>query len=414
MLLRLSEGQVEAWRHSTCLLNIWSGAVSSGKTFAWILLMLAEIQDAPKKGDLVIMGYSTASVYRNIFELIDNDEAFKELRPFVQHNKGADFAFIFGRRVHIIGFSNIKAANRIQGMTIRKAFVDEGALMPEVVFKMLMTRMRVEGAQVFMTCNPASSNHYLRVDYILRAEETNTYYRLFTMADNPGLPEGYVEQQQRLYSGVFYRRFILGEWVAAEGAVYELWDDRTMVVDEYPDIVEVVAVGIDYGTNHPTAGHALSLCADGRLYVTHEWAPNVDSAGQHRRLTDSQLADSLQLWLADLPQKPTVIYADPAAASFHQELRHRGVRTAKAKNAVVDGIRTVDSLLVAGQLKVHKECVQLIDEIPNYRWDENASERGEDKPIKERDDYVDALRYSVFSSRHLWRNRVTQPEDIAA
>lgn len=399
----LSVGQREAWRESTHLINVWAGSVSAGKTFTWVLMMLHKIMTAPQQGDIVIMGYSLPSVYRNVFSLIYSHPVFAELKPYIKYKKNSDVAFIFDREVHIIGMGNSLASDRIRGMTILYAFVDEGTLMPEEVFKMLLTRLRVDGSGVFMTTNPGAANHYLYKDYIRKSEATDTYYRGFTMADNPGLPDGYVEQQERLYSGVFYKRFIQGLWVAAEGAVYETWDEDVMVTAEVPELRRIIAVGIDYGTNHPTAGYTLGEGVDGHLYVTHEWVPN-EPAGRHVRLTDAQLADSLQAWLTTLPLEPEFIYADPAAASFRQELFHRGVATVKAKNQVVDGIRTVDSILNSGLLKVSTDCVKLIEEIPSYRWDDKAQEKGEDKPIKEADDHVDALRYAVYSSRHLWEN----------
>lgn len=412
MAVTLSPKQKQAWAHSTRFINVWDGSVSGGKTFTWILLMLHKIQNAPAEGDIVIMGYSLPSVYRNVFSLIESHPLFAPFREHVRYNHNADTALMFGRTVHVIGMGTIKASDRIRGMTIRYAFVDEGTLMPHEVFTMLLTRLRVEGAQCFITTNPGNQRHYLLTDYIQRPDETDTYHATFTMADNPGLPAEYIERQKALYTGVFYQRFILGRWVAAEGAVFQGWDEDTMTVQELPELLQTFSVGVDYGTEHPTAGYALSLgrsVEDGqdtyRLYLHNEWSPNPT-----RRATDFELATSFEEWTATLPHWPQYMYADPAAASFREELLRRGLATHRADNKVLDGIRTLDSLLMAGQLKVHASCTHLLDELPAYVWDAKATERGEDKPVKEHDDHVDAARYTVHSSRHLWRAMLTAPE----
>lgn len=412
MAVTLSPKQKRAWAESTHFINVWDGSVSGGKTFTWILAMLHKIQNAPAEGDIVIMGFSLPSIYRNVFSLIESHPLFAPFREHIRYNHNADTALMFGRVVHVIGMGTIKASDRIRGMTIRYAFVDEGTLMPHEVFTMLLTRLRVPGAQCFITTNPGNQRHYLLTDYIQRPRETDTYHITFTMADNPGLPPEYVERQKSLYTGVFYQRFILGRWVAAEGAVFQGWNEDTMTVRELPELLQTFAVGVDYGTEHPTAGYALSLGRDGdtyRLYLHNEWSPNPTT-----RATDYELATSFEEWTATLPHWPQFMYADPAAASFREELLRRNITTHRADNKVLDGIRLVDSLLMSDQLKIHADCTHLLDELPGYVWDAKAAERGEDKPIKEHDDHVDALRYVCASSRHLWRPLLTAPTPTPA
>lgn len=406
---KLSVGQLEAIRKSTCSLNVWYGAVSSGKTLGWLLMMLGEIKNAGQNGSIVIMGKTMDSIYQNVFEPLFTNPLFKTAAPHIFYRRRQPIAKIFGREVTVIGVNDIGAEGRIRGGTYQLVFYDELTLCPEPVWDMIWSRMRATGnprpPRIFATTNPATTNHYLKKNFLDRSEETDTYSRLFTMEDNPGLSAEYRARMEASYTGLFYRRMIEGEWVAAEGAVYQTWDPMVMVVPPPDNLREVLAVGVDYGTNHPTAGYALGVTSDNKLVVFAEWSPNY-VGGSHRRLTDSQLADSFENWLATLPAQPRFIYCDPAAASFREELHHRGVRTAKAANPVVDGIRVVDSLLTGGRLKIGDNCVQLINEIPGYRWDSTAAERGRDAPIKEKDDHVDALRYTVYSSRHVWQKYV--------
>ena len=107
-------------------------------------------------------------------------------------------------------------------------------------------------------------------------------------------------------------------------------------------------------------------------------------------------------WREKWPE-PEWTYTDPAAKSFHVQLWEDGhPDLAKADNAVLDGIRTVASLLDNDQLLVSRTCTELIRELPGYRWDDKAASRGVEAPVKENDDYSDALRYSAFSSRWEW------------
>lgn len=269
---------------------------------------------------------------------------------------------------------------------------------------MLVSRLSLDHSRLLVTCNPGASTHWMKTNVIDKAgTDPDVHVEKFLLHQNPTLGQNVINRLGRSFSGLFYRRMILGEWVAAEGAVFEGWDPNIMVVpaSQVPGGGQVLAVGLDYGTEHPSAGYALTLVG-GRLYLTHEWAPQVGNMGGRKRMTDFELADSFQDFLASLPQQPRFIYADPAGASFREELKRRGVRTNRADNKVVDGIRTVDALLNAGILLVSDACPNLIKGIPGYRWHPGK----EDTPIKEDDDEVDASRYVIFSSRHLWRRAV--------
>lgn len=403
----LSRKQIEAIGKSTHSLNVWYGSVSSGKTLAWLMLMLGEIKEAGTSGAIVIAGKTLDTVYQNIFLPLMTEPVFATAAPYIHYTRRNPTAKIFGREVLVIGVNDKGAEGRIRGGTFQLLFYDELTLCPQNVWEMIWSRMRATGnpkpPRVFATTNPATPAHYLKRDFIDKAGETDTYAELFTMEDNPGLTREYRERMRASYSGLFYRRMIQGEWVSAEGAVFEAWNPDTMVTPRQQGTV--LAVGVDYGTNHPTAGYALSMTDEG-LQLTHEWSPQTNGLGGRTRLTDMELADSLEEWLSRLPNRPRAIYLDPAAASFKEELQRRRHTVAAAKNKVVDGIRTVDSLLTNGVLTVAEECPRLIEEIPAYRWDPRATEGGKDAPVKENDDHVDAARYAVFSSRHFWLRHV--------
>src|SRR5690606_4293976 len=137
-----------------------------------------------------------------------------------------------------------------RGMTLAGAYGDEVTLWPESFFTMLLSRLSVPGAQFFGTTNPDSPGHWLKKRYLDRADELSLRRFRFTLADNPALDPAYVEALKREYTGLWYRRYILGEWVAAEGAIYDMFDPDRHVARELPEILHWW-VGVDYGTTNP-------------------------------------------------------------------------------------------------------------------------------------------------------------------
>ena len=396
----MSQKQIDAIAHSTARGNIWEGSVRSGKTFGWLMLMLFKVKNWDGAGGIVIVGKNRDSIYRNVFEPIENTPEFARFIPFVQYRQGAATANIFGHRVHVIGANDAGSESRIRGMTLGLAFADELTVLHPQFFKQLLARLSVPGAQFFSTTNPDSPSHWLKKDYLDRLDEVGWHREHFTMDDNPSLSDEYKDSLKREYTGLWYKRFILGQWVSAEGAIYDMWDTDTMIIDpkDMPEIQRTLALGIDYGTTHPTAGQLLGIGVDNRLYVLDEWHPE--------RSTDANLSADLTRWIAGKPD-PEWMYVDPAAASFKMQLFEDGHRRMRdADNKVIDGIRTVASLLNNGNLRISSTCTGLIDELPGYRWDDAASEKGVEKPIKENDDYTDALRYAVASSRWQWSRMI--------
>ncbi|QNE90265.1 PBSX family phage terminase large subunit [Corynebacterium incognita] len=396
----MSQKQIDAIANATMRGNVWDGAVRSGKTFGWLMLMLSKISAYGGAGGIVVVGKNRDSIYRNVFEPIELVPEFAPFRPFVKYRQGAATANIFGKKVHVIGANDAGSESRIRGMTLGLAFCDELTVLHQQFFKQLLARLSIEGAQFFATTNPDSPSHWLKKEYLDRRDEIGWQYVHFTMDDNPSLSEEYKTALRREYTGLWYKRFILGLWVSAEGAVYDMFDEDEHVVApaDIPTMQRVIALGIDYGTTHPTVGTLLGIGADNRLYALDEFLPG--------RLTDANLSNALwekrraweqQGWV------PEWTFVDPAAASFSLQLyEDNHPNLAKANNDVLDGIRTVASLLDNGHLLISSRCTKLIEEIPGYRWDDTASNKGIDKPIKEIDDAVDSLRYSVFSTRHEW------------
>ena len=399
--MALSKRQKLALMRSTAPINIWYGSVRSSKTFAQIWDFIARMSSSSGDGANIVIGYSTNTVWRNIFQPILSRPEFAAIAPHLNYRRNAPEGTLFGKRFAVVGANNESSWLAIQGLTIENAWGDEAVGWPKSFWDMLVSRLSLPSSRLLVTCNPGTANHYLKE--LIDSDDPEVHVEKFLLESNPTLSTSYIDRLKRMYSGLFYRRMILAEWVAAEGAVYQGWEPMKMLKKH--SVSNVIAVGIDYGTNHPTAGYAIGVGASGCLEVCAEWSPNLERGG-HRRMTDAQLADSLEVWLELLPSRPRYIYCDPAAASFREELKQRGMVTHRADNSVLDGIRQIDSLLNAGELMIDPSCKQLQKEMSNYRWDNKATEKGIDAPIKENDDHVDALRYAVRSSRHIWRKQL--------
>jgi len=404
----LSDKQAGFIIRSTTRVNLLEGSIRSGKTFASLVRWLTFIaDDAPKRGALVMVGKSRDSLFRNVFEPIENDPTLAVFQPFIHYKQGAPTANILGRIVHIIGAADAKAESKIRGMTVAGAYIDELTTLPRDFFKQMLGRASVPGASIFATTNPDAPKHWLKSEYLDKISEFPDWRVWhFTMHDNPGLTAEYIASLSREYTGLWYRRFILGEWVAAEGAIFDTFDPQRHVIkrNQLPNIDNVIAVGLDYGTTHATRAYLIGIGTDpitskAALYVLSEFAPGTATVGQHAQMFRAWLkAQQPQSW-----QEPQWIAIDPAAAVMRQQLFDDGhSNLMRAHNAVLSGIQTVSSLFAAGRLYVLDDCTELIKGIPGYRWDSAASAKGLTKPIKEDDDECVAIGTPVLTAQG-WR-----------
>lgn len=401
----LSTAQRASILESTGAVNGWEGSIRSGKTIA-SLIRWAEFVTVAPQGHLAVLGWTLTTIQRNVLDPLAN------LHPsIVQHTRGTNVAHIMGREVQLVGFSDKRSEAVIRGLTLAGAYVDEATLMPEQTFVQLLGRLSIDGSRLFFTTNPDSQSHWLRRRYLSRLRDLPDWRIFhFTMDDNPSLSPEYVAAKRREFTGLWYRRFILGEWVSAEGAIYDSWDPDRHVIpwDDLPPMRRLLGVGLDYGTTNPSSAVLLGLGEDGTLYAIDEW--RHDPAVSQHRLTDAQVSAQLRGWLAQdhLPYPsdlaPEWLFVDPAAASLKVQLHQDGEgRVTDADNQVGYGIRTVASLLALGALHVTDRCTGVIDEAPSYAWDPKATEKGQDKPLKVADHSLDALRYAVATTETLWR-----------
>lgn len=390
-------------------INILEGSVRSGKTFivnlAWTLFILNSPHDV-----FLMSGESTDSLYRNVIG--DMIFILGRSRAVYQDSAkgGAQLIINYNGKTKICycrGGSKANDEGKIRGITIAGWMADEITLHHESFVKQALSRMSLEGAKAFWTTNPDSPYHYIKTEYIDKAQEKGYYHWHFNLDDNLTLSEEYKKNIKNAYSGVFYQRFILGLWILAEGVIYDMFNKAIHVVPTMERKYTKKYISIDYGTQNPTTFGMYGKDDTGQWYKIKEY----HHSGREEKLqkTDVEYADDLEKFM-DHDKSITVI-VDPSAASFIAELRKREIKVRKAKNDVLEGIRNVGNALKNG-LIVFNDCnIETFKEFETYIWDEKASIKGEDKPVKENDHHMDNLRY--WCNTILFRNNDTKyNEDV--
>lgn len=378
---------------------IADGAIRSGKTVSMGLSYVMWAMDNFENQNFAMCGKTVGSFRRNVWfwlrlMLLSRGYRYtdKKTDNYIEISKGGRVNYFY-----IFGGKDEASQDLIQGITLSGILFDEVALMPESFVNQGTGRCSVEGSKFFFNCNPDGPMHWFNQNWILKAKEKNLLYLHFTMDDNLSLSERIKERYRNMYRGVFYKRYILGLWSVASGAIFDMWDPEVNEIteDELPPSLKSYArryISIDYGTSNATV--FLDIYDDGDIaWVTREYY--YDSKEKMAQKTDRRYADDLVEFVNEGPS-PTAIILDPSSASFRAEIRSRGLRVKDGDNAVLDGIRMTSTMIGQGKIKMVKaKCQRTIGDILSYVWDEKAAERGEERPIKMADHGADGLRYYV-------------------
>ena len=295
---------------------------------------------------------------------------------------------------YLFGGQDESAYKLIQGITLAGVLLDEAALMPRSFVEQACARCSVAGSKLWFNCNPEGPEHWLYKEWIQKAKQKHLLHLHFTMEDNPGLDPAIKKRYEAMYTGAFYRRYVLGQWCMAEGLVYDFRPEKHIAQD-VPQNGQYF-ISVDYGTRNPFSA-GLWCVAGGRAVRLREFYHSGRESG--RMYTDEEYHKELVKLAGGLPVETVVV--DPSAASFIATIRAHGVFSVrKAKNEVLGGIRLVAELLRQGVLQVTPACRDSIREFSLYRWEENGEA---DRVCKENDHAMDDIRY--FCATVLRRNR---------
>lgn len=375
---------------------IADGAIRSGKTISMSLSYVMWAMANFNGQNFGMAGKTIGSFRRNVLfwlklMLASRGYRYKDHRTdnmLEVSKKGVTNYF------YVFGGKDERSQDLIQGITLAGMFLDEVALMPESFVNQATGRCSVDGSKYWFNCNPDGPYHWFKVNWIDKKIDKKLIYLHFTMDDNLSLTERIKERYRSMYSGVFYQRYILGLWTVAEGIIFDMFNEAKHVVNSVAEgLTGENYVSIDYGTQNATVFLLWQKGLDGIWYCTKEYY--YSGRDEKKQKTDSEFADDLEEFTEGIKIKRVVV--DPSAASFIAELKKRSFNIKKANNDVLDGIRFTGTALNDGKIKFFEGCKKTLLEFSAYIWDAKAADRGEDKPTKQNDHAMDAVRYFCYT-----------------
>lgn len=371
---------------------ICDGSVRAGKTMIMSMSYVLWAMTNYQSQQFGIAGKTIGSLRRNVIRPL---KRMLEARHYTVKDSRSEniLTITYGTTTNyffLFGGKDEGSQDLVQGITVAGFFFDEVALMPQSFVNQATARASIDGAKFWFNCNPAGPYHWFKLEWLDKLEEHKAMHIHFTMEDNPSLSQDTIDRYERMYTGVFYQRFIQGLWVLSDGIIYDNFD-RNSMVEQPPDVIaREYYISSDYGTLNPTVFLLWGLFGS-TWYCIKEYY--YDGRHKQRQKTDDQYSEDLDKFEGSL-RPPEIV--DPSAASFITKRRHSGHRVIKANNDVLDGIRLTQSVMNTGKIKFAPGLDHLFKEFSSYVWDSKAAEHGEDKVVKQHDHAMDAMRYFVM------------------
>lgn len=296
-----------------------------------------------------------------------------------------------------LGWSTVHAENGLYGLNIDGSVIDEVVLAPESFFQVNVTRLDRPWARLICTTNPQSNRHWLKKNFIDKADGLYIKEVPWKHSDNPHLTQEYLDMLDRTLHGVYHRRLVLGEWCSADGMIYPFLNESYISGELSLPCATGYVVGFDFGLKHKTAAVLIGY----NPYTTPPaWVADefVCEPSDGHVYTLNDIVMRFWAWLGG--RHPDAVYVDPSALVLKNELyrNNRGISILDANNDVQNGIHCVMSMISGREVAISTKCQRLLDEMYNYCWDAKKSDTsGRDVPVKENDDLCDALRYALYT-----------------
>lgn len=369
---------------------ICDGAIRSGKTVSMSLGFVLWAMSKFKGSTFALCGKTVTSLRRNVISQLLDTLRTLDFSCIEKVSKNYFDISICGisNRFYLFGGKDEGSSSLIQGITLSGVFFDEVVLMPRSFVEQAIARCSVSSSKLWFNCNPDNPYHWFYREWILKVQQKNTLYLHFTMKDNPSLSQKIKERYERVYSGIFYDRFVLGKWTVSSGVIYHMFDEKHHVVKELPNDFEKYIVSCDYGIINPTSIGLWGLHY-GKWYRIDEYYYNSRIEGSSK--TDEEHYSSLESLVGN--KDVSAVIVDPSASSFIECIkRHKRFNVIKANNDVINGIKRVSEVLKQDLIFFSDRCHDSIREFSQYRWNEKLNN---DTPIKENDHAMDDIRYFV-------------------
>ena len=379
-------------------INLLEGSVRSGKTWISLVLWAFWVATMPESGVYLMVAKTLTSLRRNCLDLLQSLVGEEHFSYSLSKKEGR----LFGRLVYLEGVSDARAQAKIRGMTLTGAYCDEVTLFTEDFFVMLLSRLSTPGAKLIGTTNPDSPSHWLMTKYLRRGDQLDLLDMKFTIEDNMFLGREYVEALKKEYTGVFYDRFILGLWKAAEGVIYTEFADcpQRFILEEFPtEKIVLASIGVDFGGNK--SAHAF-VCTGftrgfGELVTLEEFylRERISPAALEEYFTDfaRMCKKRYPVYEAYCDSAETTLIQGLTAAAVSAGLG-LDVRPA-GKGRITDRIRFYNAMMGHGRYKILRRCAHAIEALQTAVWDQKS---GRDQRLDDGSLNVDSLDAMEYSS----------------
>lgn len=409
--LSIKQAQVFTWWHPKSPVShmdgiIADGSVRAGKTVAMSLSFVIWAMETFNNKRFGMCGQTIQSFEHNVldtlWELLQcRGYNLKRIKNVIYVKKGKII-----NKFEIFGGKDEGSQRLIQGRTFAGIFFDEVVLMPQSFVNQALARCSIAGSKYWFNMNPADPKHYFKLEFIDKRKEKRLIRLHFTMKDNLSLDDAIRERYERMYTGVFYKRFILGLWVRAEGVIYlNFANDKERYIINTEDInaknYQFCTIGVDFGGNKSGTTYNLTGFTRG-LKEVH----TLEDFRIVGRQTPKKLADEFIRFVKMCRAKGYKInncYMDSAEqtliAGFEEALNKNRIPLAvynAIKGKILDRINLFDMLMATDNYKIARHCKVTIDALENAMW--NSKKGHEDERLDDGStnvDTLDALEYSV-------------------
>lgn len=396
---------------------ICDGAVRSGKTVSMALSFVMWGMETFNGENLALCGKTVGALRRNVVGPL---KQMLKSRGYTVEDRRSEGLMQISRKMkysdgtikesinyfYIFGGKDESSQDLIQGITLAGVFFDEVALMPLSFVNQATARCSVSGAKFWFSCNPNSPFHWFKKEWINKAAERKTLYLHFTMDDNYSLDERVKARYRALYTGVFYKRYILGLWVTADGAVYPMFEAEKHAITLRRNWTRIF-VAADFGMQNATTFGIFGYYAPEKRY--HQIASYYHSGRDEGQKTVKEYVQDLKDFLAKYLVIPQYITVDPSAAPLIVELRkdpwfkRHHIKIIPAKNNVELGIQCVSYLLSIQHFTLDPSCTKDIEEFASYCWDSDALDKGKEQVVKIDDHAMDKIRYACLTDSIIYK-----------
>ena len=401
-----SEKSKDFFNNSDAWINIAEGSVRSSKTVTCSATWLKFLSESPH--DEFLMSSKTIAtlernVLRNFFKMMNTEEVW------YHHDRYRNILEVEDKIIYLMGFNDEGATDMVAGMTVGGWYGDEVTRNPKSTIEMAISRCSLPGARMFLNMNPSSPYHFLYTNYINNKEllkSGSVKVWKFLLEDNPNLPKEYVDELIRVNkkNPLFYKRNILGQWVMAEGAIYDMFDEDKHVINKKPKVDEI-NICCDYGVSSVTTFGVMGYKKDVRSGNTYYLLDETYYDAEQKGVTQSdgeRVNDILKLQKKYKLGRNNTIFLPHDAASLKAECKKDKRVKMKVRTYAPDtfeDITKIQNLFSTDKFFIHKRCKNSISQAQTYSWDIKAQQRGEDKPLKSNDHCPDMWRGGLFGPR---------------